>query len=49
VNAVLDFVQQREEDATGGGVAAVCFGFTRAGSIWSKIVQEKMIRGSARA
>jgi hypothetical protein len=38
VNAVLDFIQQRKEDATGGGVAAVCFGFTRAGSIWSKIV-----------
>jgi hypothetical protein len=49
VNAVLDFVQQRKEDATGGGVAAMCFGFTRAGLIWNKIMKEKMTRGSARA
>jgi hypothetical protein len=49
VNAVLDFVQQREEGATGGGVVAVHFGFMRVGLFWSKIVQEKVIRGSARA
>jgi hypothetical protein len=38
VNAVLDFIQQREEGATGGGVVAVHFGFTRDGLFWNKIV-----------
>jgi hypothetical protein len=43
----LDFFPEKERKAAGDGMATVYFGFERASSIWSKIEQNKIIRGGA--